>query len=70
VDEPIKFYADEHYPFAVCQGLARRGIDVVTTQQAARTGAADVDQLAFATAQERVMVHIRYGLSGATPIGG
>ena len=34
----------------------RRGINVLTAQQAGRCRMADPDQLAFATAQERVMV--------------
>lgn len=54
--ERIKFYFDEHIPRAVADGLQRRGVDVLTTQAAGRTGLPDDEQLAFATAQGRVMV--------------
>ena len=37
-------------------GLRRAGDDVLTAQDAGRCGLADPDQLAFATAEERVMV--------------
>jgi hypothetical protein len=56
VSDAIHFYADEHFPGPASQGLRRRGIDVLTTQEAGRSGSPDVDQLAFATAQERVIV--------------
>jgi hypothetical protein len=32
--ERIKFYMDEHVPRAVTDGLRRRGVDVLTTQEA------------------------------------
>ncbi len=54
--EPIRYYMDEHLPAQVTQGLRRLGIDVLTAQEAGRCGLPDPDQLAFATAQERVMV--------------
>ena len=54
--EPIRFYTDQHYPVAVTQGLRQRGIDVLTVQEAGRCGDDDRDQLAFALAEERVMV--------------
>jgi hypothetical protein len=47
---------DQHYPAPVTQGLRRLGIDVLTTQEAGRCGLSDADQLAFATAAERVTV--------------
>jgi hypothetical protein len=47
---------DQHYPGPVTQGLRRRGIDVLTAQEAGRCGLRDADQLAFATAEQRVMV--------------
>jgi hypothetical protein len=56
VADPIRLYFDQHYPWPVAQGLRRRGIDVLTAQEAGRCGFADPDQLAFATAEERVMV--------------
>ena len=54
--EPVRYFMDEHYPGPVSQGLHRLGIDVLTTQDAGRGGLPDPDQLAFATAENRVMV--------------
>lgn len=54
--EPIRYYMDEHLPAQVTQGLRRLGIDVLTAQEAGRCGLPDPDQLAFATAEEWVMV--------------
>ena len=54
--EPIRYYMDQHFPGAASQGLQRHGIDVLTVQAAGRCGLRDPDQLAFATAEERVMV--------------
>jgi hypothetical protein len=45
-----------HIPSAVVNGLRQRGIDVLTAQEANRCSLPDSDQLAFATAQERVLV--------------
>jgi hypothetical protein len=47
---------DQHYPAQVTHGLRQLGIDVLTAQEAGRCGLPDPDQLAFATAEERVMV--------------
>jgi hypothetical protein len=47
---------DEHYPAPVSQALYQRGIDVLTVQDAGRSGLPDLDQLAFATAEDRVLV--------------
>jgi hypothetical protein len=47
---------DQHFPNPVTQGLRRKGIDLLTAQEARRCGVSDVDQLAFSTSQERVMV--------------
>jgi predicted nuclease of predicted toxin-antitoxin system len=55
VDE-IRFFADQHYPAAVTEGLIRRGIDVVTAKSAGRCGVDDAAQLLYATAQDRVML--------------
>ncbi len=41
---------------AVTRGLRARGADVLTAQDAGSCGLPDPDQLAFATADERVMV--------------
>jgi len=56
VAEPIRYYMDQHFPIQVIQGLRQLGIDVLTAQEAGRCGLPDPDQLAFATAEERVMV--------------
>jgi hypothetical protein len=53
--EKIKVYTDEHVPKAVVEGLRRRGIDVLSTQEAEMLGSSDEDQLALATSQGRVI---------------
>ena len=53
--EPVRYYMDQHYPMAVTQGLRLRGIDVLTAQEAGRCGLPDSQQLAFATAEDRVL---------------
>lgn len=53
--EPIRYYMDEHVPRAVSEGLRRRGIDVVTTQEAGLQAADDDVLLAHATRQGRVL---------------
>ena len=54
--EPVRYYFDQHYPSPVATSLRRRGIDVLTAQEAGRCGVPDPDQLKFATANERVVV--------------
>ncbi len=54
--DPIRYYLDQHVQGAVVSGLRQHGIDVLTAQEAGRCGLPDLDQLAFAAAQERVMV--------------
>ena len=54
--EQIRFYLDEHIHSAVAEGLRRRGIEVLTVQQARKTGLSDREQLAFALDTKRVMV--------------
>ena len=54
--ESIRFYFDQHIPSAVARGLRRRGVDVLTAQEANRCGISDQDQLQFSTQQERVLV--------------
>ena len=51
----IKFYMDENVPLAIPAGLRRRGINVLTTQEAGKMSAPDPDQLAFSTSQGRVI---------------
>jgi predicted nuclease of predicted toxin-antitoxin system len=52
----IKFYFDEHVPRAVARGLERRGVNVLTAQDAGHLGISDREQLVFALQQERVVV--------------
>ena len=54
--DPVRFYLDEHTDPAVADGVRRLGIDVLTAGEAGRLGYEDPDQLAFATAEGRVMV--------------
>lgn len=54
--DTVRYFADQHLPYPVVEGLKRRGIDVVTAQEAGRCGLPDADQLAFATSESRVMV--------------
>jgi len=72
--EPIRYYMDQHYPGPVTEGLRRRGIDVLTAQEAKRCGLPDADQLRFATTEQRVMVsfdpdYLALHQSGATHAG-
>ncbi len=52
----MKFYLDEHIPKAVAEGLRRRGIDVLTVQEARRVGDPDRKLLAFAGLKHRILV--------------
>jgi uncharacterized protein DUF5615 len=52
----ISFYLDEHIHRAVNDGLRRRGIDVLTVQEAGKSGLSDREQLGFALSERRVMV--------------
>ena len=54
--EPVRFFFDQHVQGAVASGLRQHGLDVLTAQEAGRCGLPDPDQLAFAAAEERVMV--------------
>jgi hypothetical protein len=56
VAEPIRFFMDQHIPQTVSSGLRRHGVDILTAQEAGRCGVQDLDQLAFATSEQRVMV--------------
>jgi len=53
---PIRYLVDEHVATAVATGLRKRGIDVATIAEAGLLGAEDVDLLAFADEENRVMV--------------
>ena len=52
----MKFYLDEHIPKGVVEGLRRRGVDVLTVQEAGRSGESDEKQLAFAAREGRALI--------------
>ena len=52
----IRFHLDENVDHAAAQGLRQRGIDVTTSTDAGLIGATDEAQLAFALAEQRVLV--------------
>ena len=54
--EQISFYLDEHIHRAVADGLRRRGLNVLTVQEAGRSGLTDREQLGFALSERHVMV--------------
>src|SRR4051794_41003535 len=47
---------DQNFPIPASNGLRQHGVDVLTAQDAGPCGKTDPDQLAFATAEERVLV--------------
>ncbi|MFB6100824.1 MAG: DUF5615 family PIN-like protein [Candidatus Nanohalobium sp.] len=52
----MRFYLDEHVSGAVKRGLESRGHDVLTMQEADRSGAEDIEQLLFTKEEKRVTV--------------
>ena len=52
----IRFHLDESADGRVARALARRGMDVTTPADAGLLGAADQEHLAFALAENRVLV--------------
>lgn len=52
----IEFHLDEHCPFAIAEGLRRRGIGVSSTAGADLLGVSDDQQLAYALSYGRVLV--------------
>ena len=54
--EQVKFYLDENVPRAVAEGLRRRGVNVLTVQEAENSGLSDHEQLTFALTETRVLV--------------
>lgn len=52
----IKFHLDEHVHPGIAIGLRSRGIDTSTTVESDLSGAGDDKHLAFALAEERVVV--------------
>jgi hypothetical protein len=53
--ERIRFYMDEQVPRAVTEGLRRRGVDVLTAQEAGLIATPDEKHLAYAFQQHRVL---------------
>jgi predicted nuclease of predicted toxin-antitoxin system len=56
VADRIRFYFDQHIPVAVADGLRRRGVDVLTAQEADRCGLPDLRQIEFAKSDQRITV--------------
>jgi predicted nuclease of predicted toxin-antitoxin system len=52
----IRFYLDENVNTSVAKGLRTRGIDVLTTPEAGNMGLRDEEHVAFALAENRVIV--------------
>jgi uncharacterized protein with PIN domain len=56
VPAELRFHLDECVAGAIADGLRRRGIDVTTTRESGLISSGDLDQLAFATREERVLI--------------
>jgi predicted nuclease of predicted toxin-antitoxin system len=52
---PIRFHLDEYVDPSIANGLRRRGIDVTTTVEAGLLGSDDLEQLAYAPREQRVL---------------
>jgi predicted nuclease of predicted toxin-antitoxin system len=70
----IRFHLDENIQGGVARGLARRGIDVTTSQDSGLLGAPDTTQLQFAATSGRVLVthdadHLALAASGVRHSG-
>jgi hypothetical protein len=52
----IRFYFDEDVPIPLARALRQRGVDVLTTQEAAMSHAPDAEQMAFAVAYQRAFL--------------
>ena len=55
MENPVRFYTDEHVARAVVNGLRERGADVITTPEAGLLGASDEKHLEFASIEGRVL---------------
>lgn len=53
--ERIRFYTDEQVARVVVDGLRRRGVEVMTCQEAGLLGASDDEHLAFAAGRQCVI---------------
>lgn len=68
--EAISFYMDEHVPRSVTEGLRRRGVDVLTAQEAGALGVDDEQHVALALRHGRVIfMRPRMMLPTAVPCG-
>ena len=65
----IRYHLDEHMDTAIAVGLRRRGIDATTTAEAGLLRARDAEQIAFATANQRVFVTRERGIAAEVPLG-
>lgn len=54
--ETIRFHLDENMNPVIAHGLRQRGIDVTTCQESELLGMSDLDQLAYAFREKRVIV--------------
>jgi predicted nuclease of predicted toxin-antitoxin system len=64
---PVRFHLDEHVDDAIASALRRRGIDVTTTMDAGLQSATDLEHIAFAREQRRV-IHTNDPDSSPTPL--
>lgn len=51
----IKFYCDEHVDLAIANALRKRGVDVLTAQEAGMLGVPDERHLQLAISQDRAI---------------
>ena len=51
----IRFHLDENVNPVIAAGLSNRGIDVTTSQEVGLLGASDLEQLAYAIREGRVI---------------
>lgn len=75
----IKLYLDENVPEAVSAALRLRGYDALTAKDAGRKGLSDVEQLKYASSQNRVIftfnvadfykIHLEFMRSGVDHAG-
>ena len=70
----LKFHLDQHIDSALARGLRLRGIDVTSTAGAGLQHASDLEHIAFALTQDRVIVtqdrdFLRHNQSGIQHAG-
>jgi len=56
VSDSVCYYLDEHIPPAVANGLRKRGVEVVTVNEADMLGADDKEHLTFTRTEPCVLV--------------